>query len=254
MPIDTICPGCQAQLRIGDEFAGQHARCPACDTIYTVVAPPVAKFASPPEKQGAEAAESMPLDSSSSAPSPAVVSDNSAPGESTATPNAAVELAELPPADGTRWYLRTPEGPLYGPVDETTFRRWVSEGRVTPDCFVSPGDNAWHAACEVFPALSTPRAPQATLQRETVDAYIVPHRGALILILGIMGIITTCPIPSLMAWVMGTHDFEEMQVGRMDAGGLGLTQAGRILGMVFSILYIVGVVCAMLFLVLVSAR
>jgi hypothetical protein len=102
--------------------------------------------------------------------------------------------------------------------------------------------------------LATPRASQASLQRETVEAYIVPHRGALILILGIMGIITTCPIPSLMAWVMGTHDLEEMQVGRMDASGQGTTQAGRILGMVFSVLYIVGVVCAMLFLVLVAAR
>jgi hypothetical protein len=45
-----------------------------------------------------------------------------------------------------------------------------------------------------------------------------------------------------------------MQVGRMDASGQGTTQAGRILGMVFSVLYIVGVVCAMLFLVLVAAR
>jgi hypothetical protein len=254
MPIDTICPGCKAQLRIGDEFAGQHARCPACDTMYTVVATPVAKASPSPEAPRAESAESMPTAPSSSPPSPAPASESSSPAKSTATPDAEVDLAELPAADGTRWYLRTPEGPLYGPVDETTFRHWVSEGRVTPDCFVCPGDNAWHAACEVFPTLATPRAPQATLQRETVDAYIVPHRGALILILGIMGIITTCPIPSLMAWVMGTHDLEEMQVGRMDLSGQGPTQAGRILGMVFSILYIVGVVCAMLFLVLVSAR
>jgi hypothetical protein len=176
------------------------------------------------------------------------------PADTSVGNEARAELAELPPPDGTRWYLRTPEGPLYGPVDETTFGRWVNEGRVTSDCFVCPGDNAWHAACAVFPTLATPRASQASLQRETVEAYIVPHRGALILILGIMGIITTCPIPSLMAWVMGTHDLEEMQVGRMDASGQGTTQAGRILGMVFSVLYIVGVVCAMLFLVLVAAR
>ena len=44
MPIDTICPGCQAQLRIDEEFAGQIVRCPACDTIYTAFAAPVAKI------------------------------------------------------------------------------------------------------------------------------------------------------------------------------------------------------------------
>ena len=36
MPIETICQGCAAKLRVPDEFAGRKARCPNCRTVYTV--------------------------------------------------------------------------------------------------------------------------------------------------------------------------------------------------------------------------
>ncbi|HZN35135.1 MAG TPA: GYF domain-containing protein, partial [Pirellulaceae bacterium] len=36
MPIETVCQTCGRQLRIADEHAGKTARCPACQTIYTV--------------------------------------------------------------------------------------------------------------------------------------------------------------------------------------------------------------------------
>jgi hypothetical protein len=53
----------------------------------------------------------------------------------------------------------------------------------------------------------------------------------------------TCPIFSLMAWVMGSHDLAEMRAGRMDRSGEGLTQAGQVLGMILSVLCILG--CAL---------
>ena len=52
--------------------------------------------------------------------------------------------------------------------------------------------------------------------------------------------IVTCPIFSLMAWVMGSHDLAEMRAGRMDRSGEGLTQAGQILGMVIGGFCILG--------------
>lgn len=258
MPIDAICPGCSAKLRIGEEFAGQLARCPRCDTTYTV-----------PERvdEPASALPTAPGEGTNGSVTTGGVAN--AVGTSDRDEPAAQELqaeeevvavtavAELPPPDGTRWYLRTPEGPIYGPAAEGDLTRWVIEGRVTPDCYISPGDNTWHPAPQLFPELLTPR-PAAQVSEKTVETisqrYNQPHRGGLILILGIMGILTTCPIPGVMAWVMGSHDLEEMRGGRMDPRGLSMTQTGRFLGMVFSMVYIVGALIAMLVLVLVVAR
>jgi hypothetical protein len=245
MPIDASCPGCQATLRIGDEFAGQQARCPRCDTVYQVPLhnevtaavvieppPPAETIASPPET-------APPL---------------SAPLPEPTSPPPPTAHAELPPAVGTQWFLRTPEGQVFGPTTSEHFDRWVREGRVTPDCFVSAGDNVWRPAGELFPELAAPR-PKTQLRPETLSALRKqPHRGALVLLLGIMGVITTCPIPSVMAWVMGSYDLGEMQMGRMDDAGQGTTATGRMLGMIFSMVYVCVAVIGMFVLVLITAR
>jgi len=63
-----------------------------------------------------------------------------------------------------------------------------------------------------------------------------PHRGTMILVLGILGIVL-CFICGIIAWVMGTADLREMQAGRMDRTGEGLTKAGKICGMIGTILW-----------------
>jgi hypothetical protein len=65
----------------------------------------------------------------------------------------------------------------------------------------------------------------------------------LILALGILGWIT-CPVFAVMAWVMGSSDLREMRAGRMDTSGMGLTQAGHILGMIYALLCIAFVTIA----------
>lgn len=64
-----------------------------------------------------------------------------------------------------------------------------------------------------------------------------PHRGAAVLTLGILGVVLCCC--PLMGWIlggcamsMGGADLYEMAKGRMDREGQGLTQAGRILGII----------------------
>jgi hypothetical protein len=69
--------------------------------------------------------------------------------------------------------------------------------------------------------------------------YQVPHRGGMILVFGILGWVFTCPVFSVMAWVMGTSDLREMRSGRMDSSGMGLTQAGHILGMIYTLLWLI---------------
>ena len=58
-----------------------------------------------------------------------------------------------------------------------------------------------------------------------------PHRGTTVLVLGIIGL-ACCFIAGIIAWVMGNKDLAEMNAGSMDPAGRGLTQAGKICGMI----------------------
>ncbi len=49
----------------------------------------------------------------------------------------------------------------------------------------------------------------------------------------------SCPF-GFMAWWMGSQDLRAMEQGRMDPSGRGMTQAGQILGMIYSVLCILG--------------
>lgn len=62
-----------------------------------------------------------------------------------------------------------------------------------------------------------------------------PHRGTLILVLGILGIVTCFPL-GIAAWVMGRKDLREMDAGAMDPAGRGQTNAGRICGMIATLI------------------
>ncbi len=75
-----------------------------------------------------------------------------------------------------------------------------------------------------------------------------PHRGVLILVLGILGFF--CFILGIAAWIMGKADLAAMDAGEMDPSGRGLTNAGKILGMIFTILAIIGLVLQVVLIVL----
>jgi hypothetical protein len=82
---------------------------------------------------------------------------------------------------------------------------------------------------------------------------LVPHRGGVILALGIVGLVV-CPLTGPFAWVMGNTDMAEIRGGRMDPEGEGLTQAGRILGIISSvILLLYGCFFGLWFLIMISA-
>jgi len=71
---------------------------------------------------------------------------------------------------------------------------------------------------------------------------LVPHRGSTILVLGIMSFFIAGIILGPIAWVMGNTDLAEIRAGRMDPEGEGATSAGRICGMISTILHIIGIV------------
>ena len=68
-----------------------------------------------------------------------------------------------------------------------------------------------------------------------------PHRGTLILVLGILGLIVCGPL-GIAAWVMGSGDLKQMDAGAMDTSGRGNTQAGKICGIIGTILMVIGII------------
>jgi hypothetical protein len=65
-----------------------------------------------------------------------------------------------------------------------------------------------------------------------------PHRANLILVLGILSIVGVCQPLGIWAWFMSNTDLREMNNGMMDASGRDTTNAGRILGIIGTILFI----------------
>jgi hypothetical protein len=85
----------------------------------------------------------------------------------------------------------------------------------------------------------TTSEPEEIQPIEGGDA-LQPHRGTLILILGILGF--TCgAIPGILAWIWGKGDLGKMDQGEMDPAGRKPTALGRTLGMI-SIIWTVVVI------------
>ena len=72
-----------------------------------------------------------------------------------------------------------------------------------------------------------------------------PHHGTLILVLGILGLVVCGPL-GIVAWVMGANDIKEMNAGTLDPSGRGTTNAGKICGIIATILMIIAVIIGIL--------
>jgi hypothetical protein len=89
---------------------------------------------------------------------------------------------------------------------------------------------------------------------ELQNASLKAHRGVLILVFGIVGLVICFPF-GIAAWIMGNHDLQAMKAGQMDPLGEGLTQGGRIVGIIATVLNVLiliglGVVALVLLAVL----
>ncbi len=72
-------------------------------------------------------------------------------------------------------------------------------------------------------------------------AYYRPHRGVQILILGLLSLLC-CNVLGIAPWVMANGDLAAMQRGEIDPSGRGLTQAGRILGIIALVLMVLVII------------
>ena len=73
-----------------------------------------------------------------------------------------------------------------------------------------------------------------------------PHRGTMILVFGILGLIVCFPF-GIVAWVMGNTDLKAMDAGTMDPEGRGTTQAGKIIGIITTILTLLSIIIGIFF-------
>ena len=157
------------------------------------------------------------------------------------------------------WYCFV-DGRQVGPVTRQQVEAWVHEGRIAPTDFVwRPGMSEWAPledmpdfagivagyatearADQPPPPSDAPPPEYARWQRQA--AYIQPHRGGTILALGVIALVVMvvfcCAafIFGIPAWTMANRDLELMRQGVMDREGESLTEAGRICGMIASIL------------------
>lgn len=102
------------------------------------------------------------------------------------------------------------------------------------------------------PPLSPPPNPFDLEEGPTRTVRGRPHRGGLILALGILSLIVCAPL-GVFAWAMGSSDLEMMRRGRMDRSGEGVTQAGYVCGIIGTVFFAIGVIFAIMYLGLIAA-
>lgn len=91
--------------------------------------------------------------------------------------------------------------------------------------------------------MSTP--PQFPSQS---GSYPEASQATTVLVLGILGIVI-CGILAPFAWVMGNRELEAIDSGRRPPDNRGTANAGRILGIIGTVLLGIGIIVGLLFLV-----
>ena len=83
----------------------------------------------------------------------------------------------------------------------------------------------------------------------TDQYYPEDSQATTILVLGILSLVV-CQILGPIAWVMGNTEIAGIDAGRRPPQNRGTAQAGRILGIISTVLMIIGVVLLFVFLII----
>ena len=84
---------------------------------------------------------------------------------------------------------------------------------------------------------------------QTSHNNLEPHRGTLILVLGILSLVVYGFFTGIPAWIMGRNDLKKIKAGLMEPEGEGSTKGGMICGIIcciISLLSIIGIVLLIL--------
>lgn len=150
-----------------------------------------------------------------------------------------------------QWYYAK-GGERHGPVSLETLRNLLLSNELQPNDLVwQPGMPNWvPLSTVVYPLLGLPPAPAATyappsppsttLQSGTHDTgeHLRPHRGETLLAIAILSLFCNLGIIlAPMAWIMARNDLKEMERGKMDPSGKGITQAAKVISIVSAIMH-----------------
>ena len=84
---------------------------------------------------------------------------------------------------------------------------------------------------------------------QTSHNNLEPHRGTLILVLGILSLVMCGFFTGIPAWIMGRNDLRKIKSGLMEPEGEGSTKGGMICGIIcciISLLSIIGIILLIL--------
>ncbi|MBA2116742.1 hypothetical protein [Bremerella alba] len=142
------------------------------------------------------------------------------------------------PDEGPLYFVRIPEGQIFGPIPSKELDKWVQEGRIDRQCELRQTDSqGWEKSDQRYPILALPEqvgsgSPfhQVRLS-ETNARYLLPHRGIPSLIFALVGLLGVCPIFSIAAWSMAHTDLEEIDRQHMNPSGRMMLLWANYLGM-----------------------
>ena len=143
-----------------------------------------------------------------------------------------------------KYYFKALDEKEYGPFEQAQIRDWLVQGRMDGNSLVRPADSDDWSPLSGHPELSEllapPRlTPPPTPSSQADAIHYAPPRGAMILTFGILGIACCFPL-GIAAWIMGNNDMQQIEAGMMDPTGKGTTNAGKICGIIGTIL---GIFC-----------
>ncbi len=80
------------------------------------------------------------------------------------------------------------------------------------------------------------------------EYYAEDSQATVALVLGILGLVI-CNILAPFAWVIGNNEVNAIDAGRRNPSNRGMAQAGKILGIIGTVLLIIGVLIGGFFLI-----
>jgi hypothetical protein len=232
MPSTISCPSCRRSLRLPEEYIGRQVQCPGCRHAFAAAADP--------------APVAAPADLPPVADAPPVA----APAELPPAAKAQPVPQEEPPPRRPRYEDDEPERPR-----RRRRPRYADDAEPCPYCgepLSLDADycpNCKHDLAEEYEVDYRPWEEEGEVRRDCD-----PHRGGVVLTLGIAGLVLAvptfcCPVVALAgvgmsvaAWILGHGDLRRMRRGVVDPDGRGSTQAGMICGIIGTI---IGVLCAL---------
>ena len=77
---------------------------------------------------------------------------------------------------------------------------------------------------------------------QTSHNNLEPHRGTLILVLGILSLVMCGFFTGIPAWIMGRNDLRKIKAGLMEPEGEGSTKGGMICGIICCVISLISII------------